>query len=328
MATRAQKIRLAIFFVVANSVLGAFLLFVAGAHLLKKREFYSIEFAGVSVGGLGNGAQVKYQGITVGRVEDTFISPEDIGTVVVSISVDPSKVKNAMRRDTRAMIYNLGITGLKYIELVPGTNQAEILPPGSRIEAGETFLADIDRQAEILTNKIELVLDGVNQLLGEQNRRQITRTLENAGKATAEAGDIIHQNRHHIDATFANIEQTSRSLARATTTLQATTDSLHQMLTGPQTRATLEDIQEIARHVHETVQGPLPQLIASVTQTSENAGKTFVHVDQTVLQSRNSLINAMQDLEEALQNVRELSEIIRDNPSILIRGGSRTDGPN
>ncbi len=83
MATRAQKIRLAIFFFVVNGVLAAFLIFVAGAHVLKKRDSYRIEFAGISVGGLNNGAQVKYQGITVGRVEDTYISPEDIGTVGV-----------------------------------------------------------------------------------------------------------------------------------------------------------------------------------------------------------------------------------------------------
>ena len=328
MATRAQKIRLAIFFVVVNSVLAAFLLFVAGSHLLKQRDFFTIEFAGISVGGLSNGAQVKYQGITVGRVEDTYISPEDIGTVVVEISVDPKKVRSAIRKDTRAVIYNIGITGLKYIELIPGTNEAAILLPGSKIEAGETFLSDIDRQAEILTSKVELVLDRVNRLLDEKNRATFTQALTATGELTQNASDIISQNRTHIDATFENMAAMSRFLATSTATLQATMDSLHQVLTSTRTRQTLTDIQVATHHIRQTVEGPLPELISSMTQMTDNIDKTFIHIDQTVMQSRSNLINAMQDLEEAVQNFREMTEIVRDNPSILIRGGSRTDGQN
>ena len=51
MATKAQKIRLALFFVVSGSVLAFFLVYTAGSHLLKKREFYFVEFDS-SVGGL------------------------------------------------------------------------------------------------------------------------------------------------------------------------------------------------------------------------------------------------------------------------------------
>jgi len=325
MATRAQKIRLAIFFVVVNSVLAAFLLFVVGAHLLKKRDFYTIEFEGISVGGLTTGAQVKYQGITVGRVEATYISPEDITTVVVEISVDPAKVGNSIREDTEARIYNLGITGLKYIELIPGTSERGVLPPGAKIRAGETFLADLDKQAEILTNKVELVLDRVNLLIGEHNRQQLTQALTATGELTENTSDIIRRNRQHIDATFENMAFTARSLAQATATLQATMDSLHQMLTGAQMRTTLEDMQVATHHIRQTVEGPFPELLVSMTQMTENIDKTFVHVDQTVLQSRSNIINATQDLEDALQNFREMTELIRDNPAILIRGGSRTD---
>ena len=77
MATRAQKVRLAVFLVFSTSVLGGFLLVVAGAQLLRQRVTYYIEFE-ESVGGLTPGDPVKYQGITVGRVEDTRVSSEEI----------------------------------------------------------------------------------------------------------------------------------------------------------------------------------------------------------------------------------------------------------
>lgn len=328
MATRAQKVRLAMFFVVVNGLLAAFLLFVVGGHLLTERHPYRVEFVGVSVGGLSNGAPVKYQGLTVGRVEDTYISPSDIGTVVVEVSLEPGSVSGAIRTDTRAVIHNLGITGLKYIDLVPGSNDAAPLPPGSLIQAGETFLSDIDRQAEILTNKVELLLDRVNLLLSEQNRDEFTRTLAATGSLTRNASDLVQDNRQHIDATLANVALASEALVAATGTLRASVDSLHAMVSSPRTHAVLEDVETSARRMRETLEGPLPELLGSMTQMTQNADRTFIHVDQTVLQSRNSLINAMRDMEEALQNIRELSELIRDNPSILIRGGSRSDGQN
>ena len=33
----------------------------------------------------------------------------------------------------------------------------------------------------------------------------------------------------------------------------------------------------------------------------------------------------MQDLEETLQNIRETTELVRENPAVLIRGGERSN---
>jgi phospholipid/cholesterol/gamma-HCH transport system substrate-binding protein len=325
MATRAQKVRLAVFFIVASSILAAVVLFIAGAHVLEKQDAYIIEFAGVPVGGLNVGAQVKYQGIAVGRVDKAYISPDDVNTVMVGIAVDPAKLRGALRRDTRAMIYNLGITGLKYIELIPGTNESEALPPGATITASETFMADLDRQAEVLTSKMEVLLDRVALLLDAQNRANFAGTLESGHALAALTADIVARNQAHMDTTFANLSLASGALASASRTMETTMDSLARLLRSEQTRRTARDIQESARHIHEVVAGPLPALIASMTELAANADKTVVHVDQTVLQSRSSLLNATRDMEETLQNLREVSELVRDNPAILIRGGSRRD---
>lgn len=323
MATKTQKIRLAVFFVVVNSVLIALVLLAGGSRVLEHRDTYYIEFSDISVGGLSSGAQVKYQGITVGRVEETYISPDDMGVVVVEISVDPDIVHQAIRRDTRAVIYNLGVTGLKYVELVPGTADAEVLPPGSRIPASETFLSDIDRQAEILTNKIEVLLDRVNALVNQRNRTHFTATLANTSQLAETTNALVAGNRSRVDSTLANIAVASGALAGAAVAMEATMDSLHALISSEHTRQFLADVQGSARHIHETTQGPLPELVASMNELTNNVDMTVLHLDQTVSQSRNSLLNAMRDMEETLQNLREVSELVRDNPSILIRGGTR-----
>ncbi len=325
MATRAQKVRLALFFIVATTILAAFLLGVAGSHVFQQRDTYTVEFAGVSVGGLNTGAQVKYQGITVGRVENTYISPHDIATVVVEISIDPAKIQGALRRDTRAVIYNLGITGLKYIELIPGTNASEPLPPGSTIAAGETFLADLDRQAEILSGKVELLLDRIALVLDERNRANFAGALASGHELANTTAAIVARNESRLDTTLANLEAASAALAQASRTVATTADSLARLVGSEPVRRTVRDVQESAGRIRALVSGPLPELVASVAALTANADKAVVHVDQTVLQSRSSLLNATQDMEEALQNLRELSELVRDNPTILIRGGARAD---
>ncbi len=326
MASRTQKIRLAVFFVVASGMLTAFVLAIAGMHFVQQRDVYFIEFEGVSVSGLHIGAQVKYQGITVGRVEDIYISPEAIGVVVVKISVEPGRVHQAIREDTRAVIYHLGITGLKYLELLPGSSASEPLPPGSLIPSSETFLSDIDRQAEVLTSKLEILLDRASILLGPQNQRHLASTLESTSQLTETANALVAGSQPQVDTVLANMALASGALAGTAVTMQATMDSLHAMLVSESTQRFLADVQESARSINQTVQGPLPDLIHSIDELTRNMDQTVLHVDQTVLQSRSSVLNAMRDLEETLQNLRELSELVRDNPSLLIRGGTRPDG--
>jgi phospholipid/cholesterol/gamma-HCH transport system substrate-binding protein len=319
MATKLQKVRLALFFIVSGGVLAGFLLFTAGLHLLKKREYYFIEFNDMSVGGLNPGAAVKYQGVQIGRVEDRSISPEDFTIVVVEISVRPD-MANAIRTDTQARLSSQGITGIKQIELIAGSREAELLPPGSKIQVGETFLSDLDQRAQVLTNKIEQVLNNVILLTSKENSIQFGKTLHSGGSLMENADQLFKENREPIHQTLENLALVTRNLERATSSLQATMDSLHQMLTGDEAHSTLGNLHLATRHVRQQLEGPLPELIANMNRMTQNIDKTFTHIDLTVLSSRNNILDAMQELNETMQNVREATELIREDPSVLIRG--------
>ena len=319
MATKAQKVRLGLFFLLSGVVLVVFLIFTAGLNLLKKREAYLVEFNDISVGGLRPGAAVKYQGLQIGRVDDRWVSPDDIRTVVVGISIEP-RMAAAIREDTQARLYSQGLTGLKHIELVAGSQSSPVLPPGSVIAVGGTFLSDLDKRAELLTNKIEAVLDNVRELTKRENSDNLGRTLSSSGNLMDNADRIISENRVPINETFENLARTTHSLALATESLQATMDSLHQMLTGAETLNTVSDLQAATRSIREQLDGPVPQLIANMNRMTENLDRTFTHIDLTVLSSRDNILSAMLQLEETLQNVKEASELIREDPSVLIRG--------
>ena len=319
MATRAQKVRLAFFLLSSTVVLVTFLVVVAGSHLLRERDTYYVEFDD-SVGGLMSGDLVKYQGITVGRVENTSISPERLGTVVVEVSLDRKTVPNVIRKDTRARLYTQGLTGLKYIELVAGTRDAPVLPPGATIETGETFLSNIDERAQVLTEKFERLIDNLSRLTGPDNSQKLSRVLGASGGFMAHADSVLGDNRALVDESMRNMALMSRSLAASAASLEATMDSIRVMLTSDGTRSMVEDLEVATHQVRLQLEGPLPQLLTNLNRMAGNIDTTVTHIDRTVLQSRKNILAAMQDLEETLLNVRQATELIREDPSVLIRG--------
>ena len=319
MATKAQKIRLGLFFLTAGGVLMFSLLFTAGLSLMKKRVDYLIEFSDLSVGGLRPGAAVKYQGLQIGRVQEHSIAPDDISTVIVEISVEP-KMASAIREDTEAVLAGQGITGIKHIELVAGSSNAAILPPGSTIRVGDTFLSDIDRRAEVLTRKIERVLDNLNYMTRRETADHLNRTLASGSSLLQSADLLLRENRTPINDTFRNLAAATRSLATASSTFSATMDSLHLMMTGDDAHDTITNLRVAVAALRQQLEGPVPTLIARLDTLSRNFDRTVTHIDLTVLSSRNNLLIAMQELSEALQNVKEASELIREAPSVLIKG--------
>ena len=319
MATRAQKIRLAVFLILATSVLAAFVMVAAGVQLFKKRDSYFVDFD-ASVSGLAVGDPVKYQGINVGRVANTSISPDDLTMVVVEISLDPGKIPNVIRRDTKAVLYSQGLMGLKYIELVAGAADAEPLPVGSHLPAASSFMGNIDERAEILTAKIERLIDNVTVLTGDENSRQLNKMLTAGGDFMESADEVLSANRESVDRSFENLAAMTESLAGTTASLHATMDSLRQMMTDGNLRSIVADLAAATHAVRLQLDGPIPDLLTNLNSMAGNIDTTITHIDRTVLQSRRNIIAAMRNLEETLENVRDATELIRQDPSIIYRG--------
>lgn len=319
MATRAQKVRLAIFLVFSSSVLGGFLLIVAGAQLLRQRVTYYIQFE-ESVGGLTPGDPVKFQGITVGRVEEARVSESEIGNIIVEISLESHKVPNAIREDTKALLYSQGVTGLKYVELQPGDQNAAVLAHGDTLPAKATFLSSLEERADILTTRVEALLLNLTEMTGADNQRRVGRMIEAGTDLMENTSALVADNRNDLDEIVSNLALVSGNLAATTRSMQATMDSLHSLAASQDTRGALQDLRLTAAAVRQQMEGPLPQLVTSLDRMAGRIDTTALHIDLTVLQGRKDILDALANLEETLLNVRETTELVRENPSILLRG--------
>ena len=139
MRRSARDIKVGLVTAAAMAVLVIFVAVLGGIRMWKTSNIYHIRFE-ESVAGLDKGSPVRLKGVKVGTVDDLKIPRDDITKVEVTIAVD----KDApVKTDTDATIASVGITGLRYIELIPGSLDTPDLPSGSTIVGTESFLSSI-----------------------------------------------------------------------------------------------------------------------------------------------------------------------------------------
>jgi phospholipid/cholesterol/gamma-HCH transport system substrate-binding protein len=186
METRAHYVAVGAF-VLAVIVLG----FVAVVSL-GRVEFaqdltrYYIFFKG-SVTGLSKGSLVQYNGITVGRVVDVRVDPDDLEKIQVTVEIDKDLVK--IKTDARAFIDTNLLSGVATIQIRGGTREAKDLEPepGHRypiIAAGSSAFQHVTEAGPQLLDRLMVAVDNLNDLLNEQNRNAVSESLQNVRTIT------------------------------------------------------------------------------------------------------------------------------------------------
>ena len=340
MVTRAQKVRLGIFVLVSTALLVGTLAVLAGFKMSQQRDLYTVRFT-VSVSGLEVGAQVKYNGVRVGQVEAVRINRDDVSEVVVTLSLEH---ETPIKTDTRAVLNMSGITGLKFIELTLGSRESDFLKPGDEILAGESFLDRLSGQAEEIAQKAELVLNNINKMLDEENRQQVTMILGNVELLTGAAADLaesvtqlIDENRENVRAISSSLAETAAGLdgiveelhSEAVATLQAvrgTVASLGETVDKRQVASVLTSVERLMTSARRKVEGTdLEGAVAKISALADRTARLMTNIDLTVVKSREDLFASLSYLLEGLENFSEFARMLRENPSLLLRGQSEEE---
>ena len=190
METRASYIVVGLFVILGMIGMLAALVWVTGHRADQATALYDIYFDG-DVAGLRPGNPVQYRGIPVGAVTDMRIDPENVERVLVTINI---RADVPIKSDTQATLSLQGITGVAYIQLSGGTQDAPLL----EAEAGQErpVIASVPpRLAELLDAAPELlerairVVRQAEELLGPENQALIRRSLQNVETVTGTLAD-------------------------------------------------------------------------------------------------------------------------------------------
>ena len=295
METRAHYVAVGAF-VLAVIVIGFVAVLSLGrVEFAQDLKRYYIFFKG-SVTGLSKGSVVQYNGITVGRVVDVRVDPDDLAKIQVTVEIDKDLVP--IKTDARAFVDTNLLSGVATIQIRGGTRDAKDLEPepGHRypvIAAGSSVFQRVTEAGPQLLDRLMVVADSLNAVLSEQNRQAVTDSLQNMRTITGafvapsqEVGELVANANatvlemkslmSHIDQSYASKgglrDQASQALNdfdRLAKNLVDTNHQLQQVLQENRgglhefTQATLTQVSNLVSDMQRFIAG-LSRFVASV----------------------------------------------------------------
>ncbi|MCG3662930.1 MlaD family protein [Aliarcobacter butzleri] len=149
----------------------------------KKYDDYSIFFS-ESVSGLNIGSSIKFMGFEVGTVKDIKINPFNSEEIQIDIQIQKG---TPIKEDNFAILGNLGITGLKYIELKGGSNNSKLLGENQYgmkvIKSKTSALTTFVDSTEDITKEITILLGQMKKVLNDENISNFSSLLSKSEKS-------------------------------------------------------------------------------------------------------------------------------------------------
>ncbi len=341
MMTRSEKVRLGVFLIVSVTVLVGTFAALAGIELMESHDIYEVRFD-ESVSGLEIGAQVKYNGVRVGQVSDIVIDRKNVNKVTVLLEL---REGTPIKENTRAVLVGVGITGLKFVELTGGTSDAELLEPGSSIEAGQSFMGSIEGKAEDIALKTEAALNKINAVLTRENVVRVGSILEKVESLAGRVDGIVEKNEDKVGSIITDMEKASGELEQGVASARRSAEEIEQILgeSRPKVQTILDNVDATTNTIRSTardlakVDGILKQIKGTleefnrqldqadvgglVAESRAAVGETEATVKsirRIVESSRENIYSSSVSLRNTLRNLEEVSAQLRDQPSLLL----------
>lgn len=298
--SRAQRARLGVFLIIGTVLLLLFAVIPLGLKLNDKYNEYVAYFQGESLSGLEQGAVVKYSGVPVGKVEKITYIPNDLSKVRVIMKL---QADFPMKVDMVATTGAMGITGLKYVEITGGTNESQILKPGSEIPTKQSMISTITGKAEVIVGKIELLLNHLTQITNPDSLASIKKILDNVATITDDVKDFVSESRPKIDSvTF-------------------TTNKIISKIDG-----IAMDVKEFTGNFKNAVKGEqVAATFSSIDSTAQALKELTENLSLMVRQSREDFTISLQNIREATENANQLTKVLSENPSLLLRSETQRE---
>ena len=213
METRANYVLVGSFVLALIAAAFGFVIWLARVDLEHQPQTYLVYFYG-SVSGLQIGSEVQYRGVPVGRITDIGIDAENIERIRVTVEVNED---TPVKTDTYATLGLQGITGVAYLQLKGGTQNAPDLVAQGKddypvIPSRPSGLEQVlDRAPELLERAI-VISERLEQLLSEKNIDGINSSIDNINSTT----QILANRTKQIDQAITDGAEAVASLRKLT----------------------------------------------------------------------------------------------------------------
>ena len=261
-------------FVIALVTSLLILIFWLGKFGFEKKKFdeYQIYFK-ESISGLNIGSSIKYKGFEVGNVNEIKLNPLNSEEIQLNIVI---KKGTPIKEDNYAILGNLGITGLKYIELKGGSNDSKLLQKdenGFRIISSKTSdLTTLVDSTTDLTNELTLVLAQMKKLLADENIKTISEILgktQNSMTNVEQFSLYLVNNEKKIDELIKNINILAKNGNKSFESIDKSADSFKELSSEIllEIRKGSFDIKDMSKESFDKLNNVLNSLDSTLLQT-------------------------------------------------------------
>ena len=358
MAKKTLEFEIGIFVTIAFFVLLGLVLFFGNFSQYFKETYHIYAYFNY-IGGVTEGAPVKWAGRTVGKVtEIEFDNKEYAIKMKLQIESD-AQIKN----DSVLKIVNQGMLAEPYLEFSISTTSAPVFQPGDEVrgkpptvfeELLGTVSTTLDRMTPTL-ERLKKVVASIEEVVGDADfKKNIKATAANVAEFTAQAktaggtvNEILGENRKKIKASVENIHT-------MTTELRTSAQELKKVLSqaGVDYREVLEkgkfkenmisagnDVAKTARgadnlmkqssqlikriqKIADTQSRKMSTVVTELQKLTRNANEAAEHVRS----GKGNLGKVIYDdaiykeMNELITQLKEFAIMVKENPKYLVWG--------
>jgi len=292
--TFRQEIKIGLFLAIGLTILAIFIFVVGDFSRLFKQNGYTMFTRFDTVAGLERKTVVRMAGVKVGTVVAIRLK----GTQAeVAMDINPDV---AISRDSRATLASLGLLGEKYIEIMPGIEEA-IVPPGGTI--GSLPPVSFDQLGMILSSvgdDIKNTSKALRDLLGEGEARvNIKEILQNLSSASAELNEFFGENKPLLTRSLEKSATAIENFDQNATSISQNLDELIRLLkdTVEENRESLngnlEGIKELIAKTEEALKS-LSESLDKINKGKGTLGKLIE--DPSLYEKAEKTINEVRDI--------------------------------
>ncbi|MDD2896482.1 MAG: MlaD family protein [Aliarcobacter sp.] len=212
------------------------IVFWLGKYGFEKKKFdeYTIYF-NESISGLNLGSSIKYKGFIVGNVNEIKINPNNSEEIEINIVINKG---TPIKENNYAVLGNLGITGLKYIELKGGSNSSKLLEANEKgikiIKSKTSDLTTLVDSTTDLTNELTIVLVQMKKLLADENINSISQILvktQNSMNNMEQFSSYLVANEKKIDELLNNISTLAKTGNKSFDSIEKSANTFKELST-------------------------------------------------------------------------------------------------
>jgi phospholipid/cholesterol/gamma-HCH transport system substrate-binding protein len=271
-----------------------------------------------SVAGLDEKAAVRIAGVRVGKVDSIGLAPDGRSA---RISLLLERVV-PLTQGAKARITDMGLLGDKYVELIPGPENAPPLPPGAVLHG--TAPVSFDDAMAKLDSIGDSIQSAVGSFGGGNLGGNINNLVHDLQLTSEQIRALVAENRLGVAATVRNVDALSATLAQELPKISSQTqralDEVADAIAENRDnfKASMGNIKELTSHLQTSVDN-LNDITGEIAQGQGTVGK-LVKSDEAykrVVSTLDSIKGGVDSLSQSLGAINKFKVTLDLHGAVL-----------